>query len=204
MGQHPEDAERLFETRRILVRRRAGGGPDAYVLDDPDGNRLGGVHRTDIQRRKRPLRMITNFFEWTDSRPGVRLDVTDRAGAAIFSVVLSPEDDRERAVVRSAGDADLGEIVKAKGLRKIRFDLRSGGVLLGTVEAEGWSGWEYRIDRSGAPVGRITMVKEKPVFRISQTTDDFLLELDFALDEPLRTLVLACAVALDVSVSSDE
>ncbi len=36
---------------------------------------------------------------------------------------------------------------------------------------------------------------------MTTTSEDFLLELDRPLEEPLRTLVLACAVSIDVSVS---
>lgn len=190
--------------RMLQVRRSAGVRPEAYVLCDREGRRVGGVSAVEIPRKRRALRMVTNFLDWTDARPGVRLEVTDLGNAPLFSVVFAPEDERERAVVRSRDGEVLGEIAKAKGVRKIHFDLRAGGVTLGTVEAEGWSGWEYRILQAGAPVGRIAMLKGDKVLGIVQTTDDFVLELDFDLADPFRTLVVACAVGIDSSVSQDD
>ena len=187
MGQHPEDGSAVLGAREFLVRRKARKGPDAYVLTDREGIRLGGVFLTEI-RRKGAVRMVTNFVGWTDSRPGVRLDVADRHDGPLFSVVFAPEDKRDRATVEGVGGEILGEFVKARGFRKIHFDLRAAGTTLGSVEAEGLTGWEYRVVQAGAPVGRITSIFEK-VLGLPTTTDDHLVELDKALAEPFRTLV---------------
>jgi hypothetical protein len=125
----------------------------------------------------------------------------DASGTTLFTTTLTAETQHRTASVQDGDGTELGEVLKGKGIRKIHFDLTAGGAALGTVDAEGWSGFDYRIDEQGAPVGRISMLRGDTVLGIATTSDDFLLDLDRPLAEPLRTLVLACAVAMDVSVS---
>lgn len=188
-------------TAQALVVRRTVGGSGAYELLDRDGLRVGTVHQAEIPSPVRARRKVTNFFDWTSDMPTVRLDVMDASGTTLFTTTLSAEIPHRTASVQNGAGTELGEVIKAKGLRKIHFDLKAGGVALGTVDAEGWSGFDYRIDERGAPVGSITMLRGDTALGIPMTSDDFLLKLDRPLAEPLRTLVLACAVAMDVSVS---
>ncbi len=66
--------------------------------------------------------------------PAVRLDVTDLRGTALFSVEFSPEDAQFTAAVRDETGDDIGLVAKAKGIRKIHFDLKASNLTLGTVE----------------------------------------------------------------------
>jgi len=189
--------------RSLLVRRAGRGDAHAYEVADHQGTRLGLVHRVDTERRSSPLRKVTNFLSWTSSLPSVRLDVTDLRGTALFSVEFSAEDARFTATVRDGAGNDIGLVTKAKGVRKIHFDLNASSCTLGTVEAEGWSGWHFGVHLAGAQIGRISQLGGRRFLGITATSDDYGLELDRSLDEPLRTLVVACAVGMDVSVSQD-
>lgn len=162
---------------------------------------MGFVHQVDIPLEAGLLRKVTDWIGWTSSLPTVRLDVTDMSRALLFKVILAGEDCQFTAVVHDGVGNKLGEVTKAKGWRRIHFDLRAGGSTVGTVDANDSSGFEYRIDEGGAHVGRITMLGQEAVGGIPTTSDDFLLELDVPLAEPLRTLVVASAVSMDVSVS---
>ena len=202
MGPHPDDAPLLVAHRSLLVRRAGRGDAHAYEVIDGEGTRLGLVHRIDTERQSSPLRRVTNFLSWTSSLPTVRLDVTDLRGTALFSVEFSPEDAQFTAAVHDGAGTDIGLVAKAKGLRKIHFDLKASSCTLGTVEAEGWSGWDFSVHQGGAQIGRISQLDGKTL-GITATSDDYGLELDRSLNEPLRTLVVACAVGMDVSVSQD-
>lgn len=202
MEQYPDDAPAVLTTGSLLV-RRTDGTPHAYELSDAEGTPLGVVRRTDVERQAAILRKVTNWFEWTSSLPDVRLEVTDGGGAPLFTVVVSGDDARFTAVVRDPAGNDLGQLAKARRIGKIHFDLKAGGTTVGTVDAETWTGFDYRIDQGGVPVGRMALLGGDAVFGIPTTSDDVLLRLDRPLAEPLRTLVVACAVSLDVSVSSD-
>ena len=202
MDSHPKDAPKLIAAQALVVRRTAGGS-SAYELLDREGLRLGTVQQVEIPSAEPVRGKVAKFLEWASDMPTVRLDVMDGAsGSTLFTTTLSAETHHRRASVRNGDGTELGEVLKAKGLRKIHFDLKADGVALGTVDAEGWSGFDYRIDEGGTPVGRITMLGGDTVLAIPTTSDDFLLDLDRPLAEPLRTLVLACAVAMDVSVRS--
>jgi len=56
---------------------------------------------------------------------------------------------------------------------------------------------------AGVQIGRIRQFGCRTSLGITATSDDYGLELDRTLNEPLRTLVVACAVGTDVSVSQD-
>ncbi len=105
--------------------------------------------------------------------------------------------------MRNGTGDDLGLVAKAKGMRKIHFDLKASNLTLGTVEAEGWSGWDFGVHQAGAQIGRISQLGGTTLLGIPTTSDDYGLELDRTLNEPLRTLVVACAVGMDVSISQD-
>jgi len=176
--------------------------PHRYELCGSDGSRLGVVNQVDIKRRSSALRKVTNFFEWTSSLPDTQLDVVDLHGALCFTVIFSGEDAQFTAAVLDADGSSLGEIIKASGWRKIHFDLRANGMALGTVEAESLSGWDYLVHQEQAAVGTIT--RSGTTFLKRARSDDFRLDLDRPLKEPLRTLVVACAIGMDVSVSNDD
>ncbi len=196
-----EDPPLLVAHQALLVRRAGRGDAHAYEVADHQGTPLGLVHRVDTERQSSPLRKVTNFLSWTSSLPTVRLDVTDLRGTALFSVEFSPEDAQFTAAVRDGAGTDIGLVAKAKGLRKIHFDLKASSCTLGTVEAEGWSGWDFSVHQGGAQIGRISQLGGRTFLGITATSDDYGLELDRSLNEPLRTLVVACAVGMDVSVS---
>lgn len=197
-----EDA--LLSTRSLLVRKAVGDAPHAYELFVSEDAQVGVVRRVDSPRKTTALRKVTNFFEWTSSLPDVRLDVVDHLGVLLFTVDLSGEDTYFTATVRDGAGGDRGVVAKAKGFRKIHFDLEASGVVHGTVDASGWSGFEYRVEQAGAEAGRITNLGSGPILGVRTTSNDFLLELDRPIEEPLRTLVLACAVSMDVSVSHSD
>ncbi len=196
-----EDAHPLYSARSLLVRKAVGAAPHAYELYVSEDAQVGVIRRVDIPRKATALRKVSNFFEWTSSLPDVRLEVVDHVGVLLFTVELSGEDNHFTATVRDGAGGDRGVVAKSKGLRKIHFDLKAHGVVHGTVDAGGWSGFEYRVEQAGSEVGRVTKLGSDTILGMSTTSDDFLLELDRPIEEPLRTLVLACAVSMDVSVS---
>ena len=181
--------------------RKAGRKePHDYELYDDEGTRVGVVRQVDTLRRSSALRKITNFFEWTSTLPDVSLEVIDLHGTLLLTVHFSGEDAQYTATVHDGSGNEIGVVAKARGLRKIHFDLKIAGFTQMTVEAEGWSGWDYLIKQGGTSIGRITQLRE-PFLGIPMTSDDHLLELGRAVAEPLHTLVVACAVGMDLSVS---
>ena len=202
MGPQPQDAPTPITVQALVVRKASDRGPNAYELYDREGTRLGAVRQVDTPLRASVLRRVTNLLDLTSDRPTVRLDVTDKGGNVLLMTTLSAESRHLTAVVQDGDGNDLGQVVKAKGFHKIHFDLRADGVTLGTVDAEGWSGFDYRIDERGVPVGRITMLGHDTV--IPTTSDDFLLDLDRPLAQPLHTLVVACAVGMALSVGRED
>lgn len=196
-----EDAHPLLSARFLLVRKAVDAAPNAYELLVSEDKQVGAVRRVDNPRKATALRKVTNFFEWTSSLPDLRLEVVDHLGLLLFTVEFSGEDTYFTAKVRDREGGDRGVVAKAKGFQKIHFDLKDHGVVHGTVDAGGWSGFDYRVEQAGTEVGRVTMLGSDTILGMRTTSDDFLLELNRPIEEPLRTLVLACAVSMNVSVS---
>jgi hypothetical protein len=190
----------LVTAQWLLVHKTVDDEPHAYDLYDSRGARLGIVRRADIPLEASMLRNVAHWIGWTSLLPIVRLEVVDMSGVPVFTVVFSAESKQFTAAVRDANGNHLGEVAKAKGLRKIHFDLRAREVTAGTIDATKWSGYDFRIYEGGVTVGRITTLGDRLVADIPTTNHDTLLELSRNLAEPLRTLVVACAVGMDVSV----
>ena len=159
------------------------------------------VYRQDVARPTSVGKKALVGLGWAKRTDTVWLRVVTDSGAQPLSLEFDGAERHNRARVRDSAGVVAGELVKATGARKIHFDLEADGVVLATVDAEGWKGWDYRIEEHGSTVGRITLAPPGLVSEVGATADDVLLEVERSLEEPLRTLVKACAIGIKFCVS---
>ncbi len=95
-----------------------------------------------------------------------------------------------------------------EGLAKvdhIRFGLEAGGQRLGSIKAEDVKAWDFRIeDAAGAEVARVTKTWAGWAKERFTRADNYVVQLHRPLAEPLRSLVLAAALAVDVALKQGE
>jgi uncharacterized protein YxjI len=131
-----------------------------------------------------------------------RFHVVDPDGTVL--IVLS----RPAALLKSkmnvvGANGTHGQIVqKSLGvIGKVRFSLESGGETLGSINAEDWQEWEFSIqDAAGAEIGRITKTWAGWAKETFTKADNYVVQIHRPLEEPLRSLAIAAAVAIDTAL----
>ena len=107
-------------------------------------------------------------------------------------------------MVEDGAGRPVGEIVQENMIGKIHFGLMAGGHRLGSINGENWRAWNFNIaDANGTEVARITKTWEGLAKTMFTTADNYVVQVHRALDEPLRSLVLAAALAVDTALKQD-
>lgn len=82
-----------------------------------------------------------------------------------------------------------------------RFGLESAGQRLGSIHAESVNPWDFNIqDPAGIEIGRITKTWAGWTKERFTKADNYVVQMHKPLDEPLRSLVIATAIAIDVEL----
>ena len=84
---------------------------------------------------------------------------------------------------------------------KIHFTLQAGGYTYGSIRAENWRAWNFRIeDHTGAEVARITKTFEGIAKTLFTTADNYVVSIDPKVPKgsSARLLILAAAVCIDM------
>jgi sporulation protein YlmC with PRC-barrel domain len=91
-----------------------------------------------------------------------------------------------------------------EGLDKVghaRFGLEAGGERLGSIHAESTTQWDFNVqDPTGSEVARITKTWAGWTKERFTKADNYVVQMHRPLAEPLRSLVIAAALAIDVEL----
>ena len=75
---------------------------------------------------------------------------------------------------------------------------------MGAIRAQNWRAWNFVVtDAAGATVARITKTWEGLAKTLLTTADNYVLEIVGPLEDPLRSLVVAAALAVDTALKQD-
>jgi uncharacterized protein YxjI len=161
-----------------------------YTLGDLSGERVGSVE----QVGQSPLTVLARVFSDLDIALPVRLEVRDAAGALVLTIAKPWL--RLRADV--SGGAS-GSVVKRIRLGKARFELlAAGGEMVGEVRADNWRAKDFTVlDAGGQRVARVTKQWSGLARELFTDADTYVIDLGIAT-EPLRSLTLAAALAVDL------
>jgi uncharacterized protein YxjI len=84
---------------------------------------------------------------------------------------------------------------------KVRFSLDSDGHVLGSINAESWQAWDFNIqDTTGSEIARITNTWAGWAKERFTKADNYVVQIHRPLEEPLRSLVIAAALAVDTAL----
>lgn len=85
-----------------------------------------------------------------------------------------------------------------KGVGHVRFGLESGGQRLGSVHAENAAQWDFHVrDAAGTEIAHITKRWAGWAKERFTNADNYVVHMNGYVAEPLRTLVIASALAID-------
>ena len=90
------------------------------------------------------------------------------------------------------------------GRFNIRFRMESDGETLGTINAESWRAWDFSIqDPRGSEIARITKTWAGFSKEMFTNADNYVLQMHRTLEDPLLSLVVSAALAVDTVLKQD-
>jgi hypothetical protein len=89
----------------------------------------------------------------------------------------------------------------AKKVGHLRFGLEAGGRRLGSLYATSRNAWDFAIlDQSGADIGKVTKTWAGWTKERFTKADNYVVQMKQSVEDPLRSLVVAAALAIDVAL----
>ena len=170
----------------------------------PDGTKAGMLRRA-APSAERPAPGLKSIVIRDHSKNDV-VELVDDKQAVVLTLIRPTGAAKNSVEVRDREGRDAGRIVQQSMRRNettFAF-LSANGRFLGDLQSDNWVGWDLRIMDSHAPPGR----HHHPHWGGLDVTkfsspDDYIVRITDSVHEPLRTLVVACALSLEIAVRPD-
>lgn len=177
-----EQKRKLFEMR------------NQYRIFDEQGGQVGSVEQVE----QSPLASLARFGTDLDVALPMTLAVTDSAGRPALRM-HKPWFTRTFSVSRPDG-TDLGSIRKRIKLGKARFSIvDASGAELGEIRAQNWRAKDFTVtDHDGHEVAQTTKEWRGLATEMLTDADTYVVNMHADAAEPLRSIALAAALAIDV------
>lgn len=134
------------------------------------------------------------------------VELVDDKQAVVFTLISPMHVARSSVEVRDSEGRDAGRIVQ-QSLRRNETTyafLGPNGSFLGDLQAENWVAWDLRVfDNHARQVATITRDWEGLDVTRFPRPDGYVVRISQPMHEPLRTLVVAAAISLEVAVRPD-
>jgi uncharacterized protein YxjI len=170
-----------------------------YAICDRRGDRLGSVRQVGQSAAKKVFRLLTDWDE--DFRHA--LQVLDLRGNVVLEVISPSALFRNsKAIVRDGNGNEVGRVVE-RNFSECRL-LDSRDATFGSIVRVPDTAGEFSIrDLAGTEVAHVTETLDDSLIRflskmLLTTANDYVVEIHGPLDDPLRRLVTASALALDL------
>jgi uncharacterized protein YxjI len=171
-----------------------------YAIFDQTGTQIGAVRQVGQSTVKKVLRVVSSLDQFMTHK----LQIVDMRGSPLLALTRPAKVFKSRIVVEDGEGREVGQIVQENMIGKIHFGLQSGGRTIGAIKAENWRAWNFSItDDTGTEVARITKTWEGVAKTLFTTADNFVVHIHRALEEPLRSLVVASALGVDTALKQD-
>ncbi len=171
-----------------------------YAVFDRDANQIGAVRQVGQSTARKALRLLTSLDQYLTHR----FEIVDMAGSVLLRLTRPAKLLKSRVVVEDGTGREVGQIVQRNVVGKIRFSLEAGGQAYGSINAENWRAWNFNIqDHAGMEVARITKTWEGLAKTLFTTADNYVVQIHRRLEEPLASLVVAAALAVDTALKQD-
>lgn len=180
-----------------------------FRIYDQYGDPVGSVREIGQSRLKNAMSLRSGPH---------RLQVFERSGQMLMTLSSSRTRGKTTLAVRQPDGIAIGEIVQQTMgfLGKVRFDLMAGGRRVGSLNAEGWQTWDFSIqDTAGNEVAHISkeawtgwasfaltssQKRKKERSSKARRRDKYVVEIHRPLEDPLRSLVVGAALAVDTAL----
>jgi uncharacterized protein YxjI len=171
-----------------------------YSVFDQHGTQIGAIRQVGQSKVKKVARFVTSLDQFMTHS----LQLVDMGGNIQLTVTRPAKIMKSRVLVADGSGNEVGAIVQQNMIGKIRFGFEAGGTSIGSLNGENWRAWNFNIqDGSGTEVARITKTWEGLAKTMFTTADNYVLQIHRPLEEPMRSLVVASAVSVDLALKQD-
>ena len=171
-----------------------------YAVFNQAGQQIASVNEIGQSTAKKVLRVVSSLDQFMTHK----LEIRDARGQVQLLLTRPRKVFKSTVVVENAHGQELGRIVQENMVGKIHFGLEAGGQKVGSIRAENWRAWNFRIeDADGTEVARITKTFEGVMKTLFTTADNYVLQIHHQLPEPLLTLTIASALTVDTALKQD-
>ena len=171
-----------------------------YAVYDADGNQIAAVRQVGQSALKKAARLLTSLDQFMTHS----LQIVDMSGNVLLTVTRPRKVLKSKVEIGDASGNQIGRVIQKNAIGKIRFDLEAGGQVIGSLNAENWRAWNFSIkDASGQEVARITKTWEGLARTLFTTADNYVLQIERPLEQPMLSLVVASALSVDTALKQD-
>ncbi len=171
-----------------------------FGVFDQQGRQIAAVNEIGQSTAKKALRLVSNLDQYFTHK----MEISDSSGAVVLRLTRPAKLIKSTIVVSDANNQEIGRIIQDNMFGKIHFSLQAGGHTYGSINAENWRAWNFRIeDHTGAEVARITKTFEGFAKTMFTTADNYVVQIHAQLPQPLNALVVAAAVSVDTALKQD-
>jgi uncharacterized protein YxjI len=171
-----------------------------YSVFDGNGTKIAAVTEVGQSTAKKALRLLTNVDQFLTHK----FEIMNASGQVVMRLTRPAKIMKSTVVVSDASDREIGRIIQENMIGKIHFALEANGQRLGSIQAENWRAWNFRIeDNNGTEIARITKTWEGFVKAAFTTADNYVVQIHQQLPQPLSALVVAAALSVDTALKQD-
>ena len=171
----------------------------------PDGTKAGMLRRATPAAAPLPTPEIRSRVVRDHTRNDV-VELVDDRQAVVLTLIRPIGAQRISVEVLDNVGRDAGRIVQ-QSLRRNETTfafLGPNGQFLGDLQTDNWVAWDLRImDSHGRQVATITRDWVGLDLTKFASPDDYVVRISGTVHEPLRTLVVACGLSLEIAVRPD-
>lgn len=171
-----------------------------YSVFNKDGQQIAAVNQVGQSAAKKAMRLLTSLDQFMTHK----LEITDNSGQVLLRITRPAKVMKSTVIVSDANDQEIGRIVQENMIGKIHFALQAGGYTYGSIKAENWRAWNFRIeDHQGTEIARITKTFEGVAKTLFTTADNYVVQIHAQIPQPLNSLVVAAALSVDTALKQD-
>ena len=171
-----------------------------YSVFDQNGRKIAAVNQVGQTAAKKMVRMVLAVDQFLTHK----LEIVDAEGRVVLRLTRPGKVVKSTVIVGDANDQEIGRIVQDNVFGKIHFSLQAGGHTYGSIRAENWRAWNFRVeDHNGVEVARITKTFEGIATTLFTTADNYVVQIHTQIPQPLNSLVVAAALSVDTALKQD-
>ena len=202
VDRHVASGGELLNERLFVVNQKAKliEVNNEYAIFNRDGAQIGSVRQVGQSKLKKIARVVSSLDQFFTHH----LQVVDQANNVVMTLTRPAKFVKSKVLVADGSGEAIGEIVQNNVFGKIKFGLVANGAEVGSINAENWRAWNFNIqDAAGQEVARITKTFEGVLKTAFTTADNYVVQINCELADPLRQLVVASALSVDTALKQD-